>query len=576
MAIGVRKNIAKKGAAVSRKRLKYLLKEGLSTLCRKRHLQRTGKKDELVDRLYCDDVQLTDLPEDALCELCYQEDLSDGGTKTQMIERLLRNATSKSRTSGTKTQMINQLRRNATPSTSTFAGTASSFAVTTSVPYKWLLDLQRLDLQDLCRDRDEPVSGNKTELVNRILSHGEVKFAHLSKVHLKQLCDARDLTISGNKEDLISRLRPMLKGGAGQRTNMPLSHARYVPTDCLEDMLKEDLQDLCDKRQLNISGKKKQLVSRILEDGKVKWEELSKPVLQYFCDLEDLPVSGNKDALINRLCGISARDEDLNSRRTTTSASEDKDLLSNDRFKALSKQSVKELCRLLDVKTENREKKELIRELVEKREVTLRSLFKDELRDICVAEDLSPHGTPEELRDRLRNSSSGPQQRFAQKLKKFRRERSWQEEIVSQSSQITSVASMSRAKYAKLLRANGLLEEDQDVFHIISSENGGADHPHNYHYAQNRSWNRAIGANHDYINCFLAGKIKARKAVKVSREIGNYRGKKYDGPGAEDLYEAGENSMRKMRSENRKKWSLLRRQFYVIKEDIKEEEEEEE
>jgi len=119
---------------------------------------------------------------------------------------------------------------------------------------------------------------------------------------------------------------------------------------------------------------------------------------------------------------------------------------------------------------------------------------------------------------------------------------------------------VTRAQYARMLRASGLvLESDQDVYHIISSENGGADHPDNYHFVQNRSWNRQIGANHDHINCFMSGLIKSQKAVAISRLLGNNSGKKYEGPSAEVLHAAGANAMRGVRVQERGTWAQLRR-----------------
>lgn len=51
--------------------------------------------------------------------------------------------------------------------------------------------------------------------------------------------------------------------------------------------------------------------------------------------------------------------------------------------------------------------------------------------------------------------------------------------------QPTAPQRVTRAQYARQLRAAGVkLESDQDVYHIISSENGGADHPDNYHFVQ--------------------------------------------------------------------------------------------
>ena len=114
----------------------------------------------------------------------------------------------------------------------------------------------------------------------------------------------------------------------------------------------------------------------------------------------------------------------------------------------------------------------------------------------------------------------------------------------------------SRNQYATFLRKSGLLEADQDVFHIIASANGGADHTHNYHFAQNQSWNRAIGSQHDFINCYIAGKIKAEKAVTISRSLGN-GSITYSGPDALALYKMGEDIMRTMRREHRNDWVNL-------------------
>jgi hypothetical protein len=61
--------------------------------------------------------------------------------------------------------------------------------------------------------------------------------------------------------------------------------------------------------------------------------------------------------------------------------------------------------------------------------------------------------------------------------------------------------------------------EDQDDFHIIAASNGGPDHADNYLYALGASFNRSIGNQLDAINCFLAGKAKAKKAVEISWKV---------------------------------------------------------
>ena len=75
-------------------------------------------------------------------------------------------------------------------------------------------------------------------------------------------------------------------------------------------------------------------------------------------------------------------------------------------------------------------------------------------------------------------------------------------------------------KLKQLLGAEALV--GQDVFHIIAANNGGADHPHNYLYALGSSFNRSIGDRYDDLNCFLAGKEKAKQAVEASMKFGTY------------------------------------------------------
>jgi hypothetical protein len=106
---------------------------------------------------------------------------------------------------------------------------------------------------------------------------------------------------------------------------------------------------------------------------------------------------------------------------------------------------------------------------------------------------------------------------------------------------------MSRKQYAKVLKDAGLDLTGQDVFHIIANSHGGADHPDNYLYALGSTFNRTIGDKHDAFNCFLAGKEKTEKAVRVSMKYGNAKDprgkeiKKYKcrGPSSDPEDEAG-------------------------------------
>ena len=83
-----------------------------------------------------------------------------------------------------------------------------------------------------------------------------------------------------------------------------------------------------------------------------------------------------------------------------------------------------------------------------------------------------------------------------------------------------------KEKFAQRLVKAGLLErqpgakhEGQHVFHIISASNGGPDHTDNYLYALGGSFNIAIGDRFDHLNCFLAGKAKAQKAVAIAMKV---------------------------------------------------------
>ena len=100
------------------------------------------------------------------------------------------------------------------------------------------------------------------------------------------------------------------------------------------------------------------------------------------------------------------------------------------------------------------------------------------------------------------------------------------DEVQSQSE--GSQGFMGKAKFAAILKKQGLLtlqpgapHEGQHVFHIIAAANGGPDHTDNYLYALGGQFNIMIGEKLDHLNCFLAGKEKARKAVAIALKVAN-------------------------------------------------------
>ena len=133
----------------------------------------------------------------------------------------------------------------------------------------------------------------------------------------------------------------------------------------------------------------------------------------------------------------------------------------------------------------------------------------------------------------------------------------------------------SRQEFAQRLKRAGLIElqpgnaaEGQHVSHIIAASNGGPDHTDNYLYALGGTFNMAIGDKFDALNCFLAGKAKARKAVAIATEVAKdkrlhhhieQRGRDrrtffegcHSGLTGDDLYKQGQDLFRDMRTASR-------------------------
>lgn len=80
-----------------------------------------------------------------------------------------------------------------------------------------------------------------------------------------------------------------------------------------------------------------------------------------------------------------------------------------------------------------------------------------------------------------------------------------------------------RAQYRKKLESIGIkLDHDQDVLHIISKANGGADHIDNYLFLGNMRLNRRLGKNADEIYCYLSGLEGTKRAVQASLRYGTF------------------------------------------------------
>ena len=90
-----------------------------------------------------------------------------------------------------------------------------------------------------------------------------------------------------------------------------------------------------------------------------------------------------------------------------------------------------------------------------------------------------------------------------------------------------NIAFIGRDDYRKHLEKHHLLigkdergrAEDTEVAHIIANANGGPDHVDNYLFVYGGRFNRSTKENFDHIQCYLAGKDRAIRAVEVALRV---------------------------------------------------------
>jgi hypothetical protein len=80
--------------------------------------------------------------------------------------------------------------------------------------------LGKVELQDICDELDVPVSGNKEDLVFRILGNSafapEMALAYVDKEGLKEICDALGLRTQGVRDELEERIRRVVPARPSQ------------------------------------------------------------------------------------------------------------------------------------------------------------------------------------------------------------------------------------------------------------------------------------------------------------------------------------------------------------------------
>ena len=142
------------------------------------------------------------------------------------------------------------------------------------------------DLKEVCRALQIPVTGNKSELVNRIHEHESFHPRFLKKLKKKQL---KNMSLSIG-----------VKGTGSKKEQL----SRILGTVLLTKLKTSNLKDVCRVLDLQVTGKRNELLDRILNHECFNLEIISKmntDQLKEMCLAFGLNVSGTKTAKINRI-----------------------------------------------------------------------------------------------------------------------------------------------------------------------------------------------------------------------------------------------------------------------------------
>ena len=184
------------------------------------------------------------LKKEELQDRCQAQGLSKSGNKPELAERLLG------------------------------AGEHSEQGPPAASQQELLLRLKKEELKDRCQAQGLSKSGNKPELVARLLGADEQPvqerlpaaseqelLMRLKNEELQDRCQAQGLSKSGNKPELVARLL-----GAGEQPvqeRLPAASEQEL----LMRLKKEELKDRCQAQGLSKSGNKPELVARLLGAG---------------------------------------------------------------------------------------------------------------------------------------------------------------------------------------------------------------------------------------------------------------------------------------------------------------------
>jgi hypothetical protein len=323
--------------------------------------------------------------------------------------------------------------------------------------------------------------------------------------------------------------------GGGGRANV--GHAVRVSKMHLNYLTLPQLRALCDAVEETTSGNKDEVIARLVNAG-VSYGQLRMDDLKDLLDEMDLPLSGSKAALIERItCSGDmgpARTPAVGARGGGGGGGGNGVRVSKMHLNYLTLPQLRDLCDAVDERTSG-SKDEVIARLVNAG-VSYGQLLVEDLKDILDRMDLPLSGSKAALIERITSGGSGGS-------------------IGGGASAVAAVkvtiatfesGAMSRSAFrSRMEKAGRPLRPGQDVCHIISEANGGANHSDNY-FVASEAFNRSTGSRHDCLIAYIAGKDLAEKAVAISKAMMGY-----SGPTAAVLYCRGEEVFRMIRAESR-------------------------
>ncbi|GMH85289.1 hypothetical protein TrVE_jg7797 [Triparma verrucosa] len=383
-------------------------------------------------------------------------------------------------------------------------------------------ELSKKELRRRCAEAEVAQYGNRKEMVARLSEAAEKSkplSEELSKKELRRRCAEAEVAQYGNRQEMIERLKKAKKTTPRKQEMVArLSEVAEKSKPLSEELLLTELRRRCAEARVAQYGNKQEMVARLseaAEKSKPLSEELSKKELKRRCAEAEVALYGTKQKMVERLetkggTGDKRRavaskgavkrqkhdggDSSKSAGKRPASASDEGAKCKMTALNPGQQQIIDNLVK--QFQQDNHEK-----ELLEEENALLHQEL--ERKDSLLSE---AQKRVEQLQDGSGINSNvaitSHQRQGIAEIRGYMKKEKYQKELV---------------KLDLICLQPGTPSEGQHVFHIIANTNGGPDHTDNYLFALGGTFNMTIGNRFDHLNCYLAGKEKARRAVEICK-----------------------------------------------------------